>query len=100
MIEKFNIGVGAAFAAYGLIGLVGIWLVPTIGNSRLFGSTMLTGNLTATRANRTFMALWSVLCGACSASLPLGLPTAAGAFILGILLLSIAKALIWYRLRR
>ena len=100
MADKFYIVVGAAFATYGLMGLIGIWLVPTIGNSRLYGSTMLTGSSAATRLERTVMALSCVLSGACTASLSLGLREALSVFILAILLWVSARAVIWYRRSR
>jgi len=100
MADKVNIIVGAAFAAYGLMGLIGIWLVPAIGNSRLYGLTMLTRSSSATRLDRTFMALSCVLSGACTASLALGLREALSVFIFGILLWASARAAIWYRRNR
>jgi hypothetical protein len=97
MAEKFFIVVGALFVAYGLIGLIGVWLVPAIGNLRLYSSAMLTGSLATTRSHRTLMALSCALSGVCTASLSLGVRVAISVFILAILLWASAGIAIWYR---
>ncbi len=89
MIDNILIALGLVLAAYGFIGLVGTWLVPAIGNSRLYGSGMLTGRMEPTRTNRTVMSLWSLFFGACLASLSSGHRPLGNIFLLAFSLCTI-----------
>jgi hypothetical protein len=68
MIDNIFIACGVVLVIYGFLGLVGTWLVPAIGNSRLLGSDMLIGRMQPNRVNRTIMSFWYLNIGAYVAS--------------------------------
>ena len=63
-MEHLLTGTGVLCVLYGLIGLAGVWLFPSIGRSKLYGLGMLTGRMEPTRANRSLMCLWALFFGA------------------------------------
>ena len=97
MFDNILIVLGLVFAVYGFIGLVGAWLVPAIGNSRLYGSGMLTGHMEPTRINRTIMTLWILFMGAHIVSSSSGHRTLAFVFMLLYLLCVVTVMFIRYR---
>ncbi|WEN14666.1 hypothetical protein PY254_15750 [Rhodanobacter sp. AS-Z3] len=90
MIDNILIAAGLAMAVYGFIGLVGVWLVPAIGSSRLYGAGMLTGRMEPTRVNRTVTVLWALLFGMCLASLSSGHRTLGNLFLVAFSLCAVA----------
>jgi len=97
MIDNIFIVLGLVLAIYGFIGLVGVWLIPAIGNVRLYGSGMLTGRMEPTRINRTIMTLWLLFDGAYIVSTSSGHRTLALVFMLLLLLCAVAVMFIRYR---
>ena len=99
-MDNFLTGSGLGMVVYGFVSLVGIWLVPAIGRSRFDGSGMLPASMEPTRINRTIMALWSLLFGACMASLSSGHRALGNVFLLVLSLCTLAALFIRYRHRR
>ena len=97
MIETILIVLGLVVVAYGFIGLVGVWLVPAIGNSPLYGPGMLTGRTEPTRTYKTIMSLWNLFIGAYLVSSSSGHRTLAFVFCLLFLLCAVTSMFIRFR---
>jgi hypothetical protein len=97
MARWFLVGSGALMFAYGLFGLIGIWLVPALGNSRLYGPGMLSGRMDPTRFNRTLMSFWVLFIGGYFALSASGYRTLSYAFFLAFLVCAITAMVIRHR---
>lgn len=64
MLTKVLLILGIVIAAYGLTGLIAIWLLPVLLKTRLWGKRLLTGRLPPTRLNQSLMCLWALFFGA------------------------------------
>ena len=99
MIDNALIAIGLLIVVYGLIGLVGVWLVPAIANSRFYGSNIFAGRMEPTHVTRTVMALWYLLFGGCLVSLSSGHRTLGNVLLVAFSLGIIAALFIRYRHR-
>ena len=63
MLTKILLVGGLAIALYGLIGLIAVWLTPSLQRTGLWGKRFLTGRLVPTRVNQSLMCLWAFFFG-------------------------------------
>ena len=98
MFENILIAAGVVIALYGLFGLIGAWLVPTIGRSRLYAPGMLTGpRMKPNRGNTTLMSLWALSLGCYIAFSAAGYFAFSYAFFSVFLVCAITAMVIRYR---
>ena len=97
MMDHLLAGAGALGVLYGLTGLAGVWLFPSIGRSKLFGPGMLTGRLEPTRVNRSLMSLWALFFGAYIATAHSGHRTLGYMFFAAFLVCAITSMVIRYK---
>lgn len=100
MAHWFLVGSGVLMFAYGVFGLIGIWVVPALGNTRLYSPGILSGRMKPTRPNRTLMSFWSLFAGGFFALSASGYRTLSYAFFLAFLVCAIAAMVIRYRQSR
>ncbi len=98
MFANILIAAGVMMAVYGFFGLVGAWLVPSIGRSRLYGPRMLTGpRMKASRGNTTLMSLFALSLGCYFALSAAGYFAVSYAFFSVFLVCAITAMVIRYR---
>jgi hypothetical protein len=97
MVDKLLLGAGCLFLVYGFFGLVGTWLVPALGQSRLYGAGMFMGRMEPSRVNRTIMSLWALFFGGYFAASFSGHRTLGYISFLAFMLCAIAALVIRYR---
>jgi len=64
MLTNVLLILGIVIAAYGLVGLIAVWLSPAPLKNRLWGKRLLTGRLPPTRFHQSLMCLWAFFFGA------------------------------------
>ena len=100
MMDHLLVGAGALCALYGIFGLVGVWVFPSIGRSKLYGPGMLTGRMEPTLANRSLISLWVWSFGVYTAALSSGHRTLGYAFFAVFLVCAVSAIVIRYNQSR
>ena len=101
MLANTLIAAGVVMALYGFFGLVGAWLAPSIGRSRLYAPGVLTGpRMKPNRGNTTIMSLWALSFGCYIAFFAAGYFAFSYAFFSVFLVCAITAMVIRYRYGR
>ena len=73
MLANVLVIAGVILIGYGVLGLVAVWLAPSLQRTGLWGKRLLTGRMRPTRLNQSLMCLWASFFGGYVSLATLGL---------------------------